>query len=247
MNTKSIRHTAAALLSAALAACAPVVTHGPRVEPGLFVGGTAGLLLTRDTALAPDVVTPQWVPYARYGLAGKPGGVAGSIALALGSAPESPVEADAYVQLPSPDAAWAFGAGVVASPALIMPYAQIGKSFGRGYEAYTTQAFMRRHDFNDRQVVLVESAPTVVRPRYWAPTLALRRRYGPRGVSLQVTGAFGSYEERGRDSGDTPRGTRSRPLRAVTTSVTAEVDVAGFVSDVLRVTRRPIPRDTPPR
>lgn len=229
----------------ALAGCAPVVTHGARVEPGLYVGATGGLLLTRDTARSPDAVTPQWVPFVRYGWAGKPGGVAGSIGLALGSAPESPVEADAYVQLPSGKPDWAYGGGVVASHALLMPYAQLGKSLSGGYEVYTTQAYVRRNDFNDRQVVLVESAPTVVRPRYWAPTLALRRRDGPLGVSLQVTGAFGRYEERVRDSENTPG--RSRPLRAVTASVAADVNVQGFVQDVLRVTRRPIPRDTVPR
>jgi hypothetical protein len=244
MLKETMRSAGAGLVAAALAACAPVLTHGPRVEPGLFVGGTGGLLLTRDTALAPDVVTPQWVPYARYGLAGKPGGVAGSLALAWGSSAESPVEADLYVQLPSGGSEWAYGAGVVASTALVMPYAQIGKTFGRGYEAYATQAFVRRNDFNDRQVYLVDYAPTVVRPRYWAPTVALRRREGALGVSLQVTGAFGRYEERVRDSGP---GTRSRPLRAVTASVTTDLDVGRFVREVLGVTRGVIPRDTVPR
>ena len=246
MLRESMRRMAPALLSAALAACAPVLTHGPRVEPGLFVGGTAGLLLTRDTALSPHVLTPQWVPYVRYGRAGKPGGVAGSLALAWGSSPQSPVEADAYVQLPSGDSKWAYGAGVVASPALLMPYGQIGKSVGGGYEVYTTQAFVRRNDFNDRQVVLVEAAATEVRPRYWAPSLALRRRSEGLGFSLQVTGAFGRYDERVRDSGSSPGETRSRPLRAVTTSLAADVDVAGLLQEVLRATRRPIPPDTLP-
>jgi len=235
---------ARALLVLALAGCAPVVTHGARVEPGLYVGATAGLLVTQDTARAPDVLAPQWVPFARYGLAGKPGGVAGSLGVALGSSPESPVEADAYLQLPTPAPEWAYGAGVVASRALAMPYVQVGKSFGRGYEAYATQAFVRRDDFNDRQIVLSEFTPTEVRPRYWASTVALRRRDGPVGLSLQVTGAFGRYEERVRDSGS---GTRSRPLRAVTASLAADVNVARFVHEVLGVTRRPIPRDAPPR
>jgi hypothetical protein len=247
MFRKPIRRMTGALLCAALAACAPVVTHGPRVEPGLFVGATGGLLLTRDTALSPDVVTPQWVPFVRYGRAGMPGGVAGSIALAWGSAPESPVEADAYVQLPSGGSEWAYGAGVVASPALLMPYGQIGKPVGRGYEVYTTQAFVRRNDFNDKRVVLVEAAATEVRPRYWAPSLALRRRSAGMGFSLQVTGAFGRYDERVRDAGSSPGETRSHRLRAVTTSLAADVDVAGFLDDVLRATRRPIPPDNPPR
>ena len=239
-----MRRALAGLLLGTLTGCSPVLTHGPRVEPGLFVGATAGLLLTRDTARAPDVLAPQWVPYARYGVGGKAGGVAGSLGVALGNSPESPVEADAYLQLPSPVPEWAYGAGVVGSRALAMPYAQVGKSFGRGYEAYATQAFVRRKDFNDRQIVLSEFTPTEVRPRYWASTIALRRRDGPVGVSLQVTGAFGRYEERVRDAGP---GTRTRPLRAVTTSLAADVDVARFARNVLGVTRRPIPRDYPPR
>lgn len=239
-----MRGALAALALGLLTACAPVLTHGPRVEPGLFVGGTAGLLLTQDSARSPDVVTPQWVPFARYGLVGKPGGVAGSLGLALGGSPESPVEADLYVQLPSGSSEWAYGAGVVTSTAVLMPYAQIGKPVGRGMEVYTTQAYVHRNDFNDRQAGLFESSETVVRPRYWAPSLALRAREGALGVSLQVTGAFGRYEEKVRDSGP---GTRSRPLRALTTSLTGELDVGVFMRDVLGITRRPIPRDTLPR
>jgi hypothetical protein len=65
-------------------------------------------------------------------------------------------------------------------------------------------------------------------------------------VGLQVTGAFGRYDDRAYDSARNGPVTRSRPLRAVTTSLTADVDVARLVRELLGITRRPIPRDTLP-
>lgn len=229
----------------ALAGCAPVVTHGARVEPGLYVGSTAGIIVAGDSSEAPDVVTPEWAPYARYGFVGRPGGMAGSIGVAVEPEAAFGLEGDAYLQLPSSDPRWAYGAGVMGSGNVVMPYVQLGRSFTRGYEAYTTQAWVHRRNFNDKNFGLDPSSR--VRPRYWAPTLALRRRDGALGLSLQVTGALGRFDETSYDSARGGMVTRSQPLRAVTTSVAADLDVARFVSDVLRVTRRPIPRDTPPR
>lgn len=229
----------------ALAGCAPVVTHGARVEPGLYVGGTAGIILSGDSAEAPDIVTPEWAPYARYGFVGRPGGFAGSIAVSVLADPSSWLEGDGYLQLPSRDPLWAYGAGVMASRDYVMPYAQLGRSFGRGYEAYTTQAWVHRTEFTNRDLGL-DPSEGQFRPRYWAPTLALRRRDGALAVGLQVTGAFGSYENTAYDSASAGPVTRTRPLRAVTTSVTADLDVARFIRDVLSITRRPITRDNPP-
>jgi hypothetical protein len=237
-----LRRALAAVLLA-LAACAPTVTHGARVEPGLFVGYTAGIVVAGDSAKAPDVVTPEWVPYARYGWAGRPGGFAGSLGVSL-LAPW--VAGDGYLQLPSRDPRWAYGAGAMAARGYVMPYAQLGRSFPRGYEAYTTQAWVHRSTFTDRDLGL-DPSDAQVRPRYWAPTLALRRRDGALGVGLQVTGAFGRYDITVYDSATNGPGRRTRPLRAVTTSLTADVDVARFVREVLGVTRRPVPHDSQPR
>lgn len=240
-----MRRALAGLLLA-LAGCAPVVTHGARVEPGLYFGSTAGIVVLGDSAKAPDVVNPEWVPYARYGFVGRPGGFAGSLALSLAPEVEKGVHADAYLQLPSADPQWAYGGGVMGAGRFVMPYVQLGRSFGRGYEAYTTQAWVHSTEFTDRDLGL-DPSEGQVRPRYWAPTLALRRRDGALAVGLQVTGAFGSYENTAYDSARAGPLTRTRPLRAVTTSVTADVDVARFIRDVLAVTRRPIPRDETPR
>ncbi len=233
---------ALAALALALVGCAPTVTHGARVEPGLYLGYTAGIVVAGDSAKAPDVVTPEWVPYARYGFVGRPGGFAGSVGVSL-LAPW--VEGDGYLQLPSADPRWAYGAGVMGARGYVMPYAQLGRSLGRGYEAYTTQAWVHRSRFTDRDLGL-DPSEGQVRPRYWAPTLALRRRDGALGVGLQVTGAFGRYDDRAYDSARNGPVTRSRPLRAVTTSLTADVDVARLVRELLGITRRPIPRDTLP-
>jgi hypothetical protein len=230
----------------ALAGCAPTVTHGARVEPGLYLGYTAGIIVAGDSAKAPDVVTPEWVPYVRYGFVGRPGGLAGSLALSMAPEVEPVVHADAYLQLPTPDPRWSYGGGVMGSEGFVMPYVQLGRSFGRGYEAYTTQAWVHRTEFTDRDLDL-DASEGQVRPRYWAPTLALRRRDGALAVGLLVTGVLGSYENTTYDSARAGPVTRTRPLRALTTSVTADVDVARFIRDVLSITRRPIPRDDPPR
>ncbi len=235
-----MRRALAGLLLA-LAGCAPTVTHGARVEPGLYLGYTGGIVVAGDSA--PDVVTPEWTPYVRYGFVGRPGGWAGSLGLAMVTDDEIAAEVDGYLQLPSRDPRWAYGAGMMGARGHVMPYAQLGRSFGRGYEAYTTQAWVHRSRFTDRDAGLDPSG-VQVRPRYWAPTLALRRRDGLLGVGLQVTGAFGRYEYTAYDSATNGPVTRTRPLRAVTTSLTADVDVALFVREVLGVTRRPIPRDT---
>jgi hypothetical protein len=241
-----LRRALAALPLALLNACAPVLTHGPRVEPGLYLGYTAGLTVAGDSLETPDVVTPEWLPYARYGFRGRPGGLAGSLALSPVPDVETTVQGDAYLQLPSRDPRWAYGAGVMGSRRFVMPYLQLGRRFSRGNEVYTTQAWVRRKDFMDTDI-FDESDTGEARPRYWAPTLALRRRDGATGLSLQVTGAFGRYDHRTYDSASAGPVTRSRPVRAVTTSVTADVDAARFIRDVLSVTRRPIPRDDPPR
>lgn len=240
-----MRRALAGLLLA-LAGCAPVVTHGARVEPGLYLGYTAGLTAMGDSLDAPDVVTPEWVPYARYGFVGRPGAVAGSLALSLAPDVVTGVQGDGYLQLPSPDPRWAYGAGIMGSRKFVMPYAQLGRSVGEGYEVYTTQAYVRRSDFTDIDV-FTERGAGEARPRYWAPTLAVRRRDGAVGLALQVTGAFGRYDRRMYDSASARDVTRSRPLRAVTTSLALDLDVALFVREVLGVTRRPIPRDTAPR
>jgi hypothetical protein len=235
------RGWAALLLLALGPACAPVLTHGPRVEPGLFLGSTLGLLIGQDTATAPDAVTPAWAPYVRYGFAGKPGGVAGSLALSVGNG----FDVDAYLQLPSRQE-WAYGGGVMASPAYVMPYVQAGQSFGRGYEVYTTQAYVHRTDFTDGNVALLDVGPNEVRPRYWAPSLALRRRQGALGASLEFTGAIGSYDQRPRGFGEGTSGqTTSRPLRALSASVTADVNLGQLLKDLAAITRRPIPRRPP--
>ena len=235
---------AAGLIAAALGACAPVLTHGPRVEPGLFVGSTAGILLSQDTAAAPDVLTPDWAPYVRYGLTGEPGDVAGSLAVTLDASSASSLAADLYVQLPSRALGWAYGGGVAASALYVMPYLQLGQSFGRGFEVYTTQAYVHRGDFTDKRGGLDGSA-VEVRPRYWAPTLAIRRRDGALGASLQLTGALGRFDERPFDGGaQSP--VKSRALRGMNTSLAADVDIGRLLRDLAAITRRPVPRPAPP-
>jgi hypothetical protein len=228
-----------------LGACAPAVLHGPRVEPGLHLGMSVGLPTLGDTATLPDAATPGWTPYVMYGFAGRPGGVAGSVALATGGHDGEGMEADVYVQLPSARPALAYGAGVVGSDAYVMPYAQLGRDLGLGYEVYTTQAVVRRWDFTTKRNSL-DASSTDVRPTYWAPAVALRRRERALAATLEVTGVLGRFDERTTDPVSGAEHTRTRPLRGVTVRVQADVDLGALLHDALAVTRRPVPRRTPP-
>ena len=239
-----MKSAAAAAALCVLGACAPVLTHGPRVEPGFFLGSTAGILVTRDTAAAPDVLTPDWAPYVRYGVRGEPDVFAGSLAVALDASSAPGVAADLYVQLPARNPDWAYGGGVMGSSSYVMPYVQLGRSFGRGFEVYTTQAYVRRGDFTEKQTGL-DGSGVEVRPRYWAPTLAIRRREGALGVSLQLTGALGRFDERPFEADELAPVT-SRALRGVTVSLAADADVGLLLREVAAITRQPILRPAPP-
>lgn len=232
---------------ALLGACAPAVLHGPRVEPGLRAGATAGLPLLRDTANGPDAVIPNWAPFVMYGLAGKSGGAAGSVSLSTGGRDGVGAQGDVYLQLPGADPARAYGVGVVGSNAYAMPYGQLGRDLGRGWEVYTTQALVWRWDYTDKRISL--DVPSVrARPRYWAPAVALRRRERVGALTVEVAGAFGSFRERTAGPADGRFGPAgpARPLRTVTVRFGSEIDVAALLGELAAVTRRPVPRDSPP-
>jgi len=238
-----VRAAAAGSLLALLGACAPVVTHGPRVEPGPHAGIAAGLLLAPESAGVPDAVTPELAPYVRYGWAARPGGFGASLALSLDPNAESRgVGVDAYLQGPSGGSALAYGAGVTRSAGVVMPYLQAGRDLGRGYELYTTQGYVHRTRFTEKHVGILEERTAQARPRYWAPSLAVRTRSGAVAASLQLTGAFGHYEERpGPDAGPVVR----RRLRAAAASVAGEVDLVRLVREGLGSPPRPAPPRRP--
>jgi hypothetical protein len=212
----------------------------------LFIGGTFGGIVASDTAAAPDVLTPNWTPYARYGARLGEGGWAGALAVAIAGNDGMGMEGDAYVQLPARDSVWVYGGGVVAATTYAMPYAQLGRSLGRDLEVYTTQGFVWRGDFGDKRQNL-DGDDADVRPRYWTSAVALRRRDRYGAVSVEVAGALGSFDERVEDpaTGATLRSQR-RPLRALTFRLAGEVDVMSVLRGVGAITAQPVPRRAPP-
>lgn len=177
-----------------MGACAPIVTHGPRVQGGTHVVVTAGAGLSPcDTVTCDLELLPQAALGIRTGRAAtatRPGfamGVNASINLISS-------ELDLYAQAPAGFTPLDAGAGVLLSAAHVMPYVQAGRTRENGSGFYTTQGFVwmarRQTDYAfldpGRQ-----GAPDELAPRYWAPSVAYRTG-GRRGVHLYVSGALGT-------------------------------------------------------
>jgi hypothetical protein len=235
-----------ALLLACASACAPVVTHSPRVDQGFSFFGTAGGA-TRlcDTLQCETQLVPQQGVGVRYGQAATASRPGVSAAVTFSTAVVSS-EIDVYLQAPTM-VGLDLGAGLLAAGTHDMPYVQVGRMREDGSGWYTTQG-----------VAFLSARPPLwtlggepsrgadeVEPRYWAPTVAYRTR-GRQGIHLYVTGAFGSARTvtYTADTLRTPS-TSTQPVRTV---------MMGMVFDVQPVrpryrippTRRPIPAVAPP-
>lgn len=217
-----------------MAACAPVVTHGPRVEPGVTFYGTAGGGSSLcDRPACDTFLTPQQGVGVRYGRAASASAPGWSAGLTVSNGGVSS-ELDLYVQAPA-SMAFDLGAGVLAAGSHGMPYVQAGRMKPDGSGWYTTQGFAFLASRPARWSTSLDGGPGEerVKPRYWAPAVAYRAR-GRYGVHFYLSGAFGTAEAtkyRGEEPGfDTVR----QPVRMVMT---------GVVFDVQPVRR---PRQAPP-
>jgi hypothetical protein len=224
-----------ALLLACAAACAPMVTHTPRVEEGLSIFGTAGGGRRLCDSVGCDTqLMPQQGLGVRYGQAATATRPGVSAAVTFSTAVVSS-ELDLYIQAPTA-VGLDVGLGVLTAFTHDMPYVQVGQIREDGSGWYTTQgyAFLSSRppqwtlDF-DRGIAADEVAP-----RYWAPTVAYRTRGRP-GVHVYLSGAFGSaktvvYSEE-------PQTTPRQPVRVL---------MMGIVFDFQPVPpRAPAPRSTP--
>ncbi|HET7232015.1 MAG TPA: hypothetical protein VFJ16_18560 [Longimicrobium sp.] len=186
-----------------LAACAPVVTHGPRVEPGAELVVTAGaprpFCGDRTNVECNAGLIPTWGAGLRYGITSRdPAGPALLAGLSVPVVDPVATEIDAYAQGPSPGA-WAWGGGALWSPRHLMPYAQVGRMpAGGGPGWYVTMAYA--HLYRDPSEAFDQTddgGDEMVRPpRYWAPGAAVRARRGGSHYILYAQGAFGSYRKR---------------------------------------------------
>jgi hypothetical protein len=183
-----VRRFAALLLLCAPAACAPIVTHGPRAERGLQLTATLGMPRELcDTSCLVELI-PQLGFGARVGRPAEGGRMGYSIGGTF-SASIFASEADLYLQAPTaPD--WAAGGGVLLSPMHVMPYVQLGRMGADGSGWYTTQGFAILAERNNFR--WSGEGSDLVSPRYWAPTVAYRFAHRGGAVHLYVSGAFGS-------------------------------------------------------
>jgi hypothetical protein len=206
---------ALALLLACTAACAPVVAHGPRVEEGFTVYGTAGGGRSLCERPACDAqLVPQHGFGVRYGRAATPSAPGWSAGLTASTALVSS-ELDLYVQAPG-SLALDVGAGVLAARTHAMPYVQAGHIKADGSGWYTTQGFALLASRSARWSTSLDGGPSEERvaPRYWAPTVAYRTR-GRYGVHVYVSGAFGTADARKYRGQEPGFHTVRQPVRAV--------------------------------
>lgn len=148
-------------IAAAVPACLPVVTHPPRVQPGIAVGVVAGYstvpVLEGEISTGESTVTPVTGPsnvFARAGWTPETSGVPVPLSLGVSLPITLPFatffpELDAYAQLsPSSSRTLAAGGGILLSPAYTTPYAQFGWDLDNEVTVYTTQsvAFFRGGD-----------------------------------------------------------------------------------------------------
>ncbi len=227
-----------ALLLACAAACAPMVTHTPRVEEGFSLFGTAGGGARLCDSLDCDTqLVPQQGLGVRYGQAATETRPGVSAAITFSTAIVSS-ELDLYIQAPT-TVGFDVGAGVLTSLTHDMPYVQVGRIREDGSGWYTTQGYAFLTSRPPEWTLEFDGSPTAdeVEPRYWAPTVAYRTR-GRAGVHLYLSGAFGSAKAVVY-SLDTPeeRTTTGQPVRVV---------MMGIVFDVQPVRPRPpAPRSSP--
>lgn len=226
------------LLMVCVGACAPVVTHGPRVQAGVTAMVTTGASRAPcDSACELDL-TPQVALGAVRGWEAsetRPGFTVGGN-LSLFSS-----DLDVYVQAPT---GWTgtlqAGAGALAGFAHMMPYVQLGRMRGDGSGWYTTQGFAWIFRRDARPGLIDDGSddeapgPDLVRPRYWAPTLAYRAP-GTTGISVYVSGAFGTAEAWRFDVEGDPRPAGRETIRHL---------MLGMVLDTRRVDAAPAPGTT---
>lgn len=186
----TIRRIAAVLLLCAPAACAPVVTHGPRPERGVQLFATGGLPYPLCDVECEVNLFNQMGLGARYGRPAENGklgySVGGTLSLGVVSS-----EADVYVQVPVlPE--WDTGAGILVS-SHVMPYIQLGQMRANGSGVYTTHGFVWMPERSDA-VWMDYETEAYVTPRYLSSTVAYRLARGRGAVHVYLSGALGTMD-----------------------------------------------------
>jgi len=237
----------------ALFACAPAVTHGPRVEPGLSITLTGGIPRTLCTTDCIAGVIPTMGAGARFGwVADAPGRASFQLGALVPLWDPVSLELDPFVQAPT-RSAWAFGAGSLVSPRHLVPYVEVGKMppGGEGWYLSLAHAWL----FADPTELLGSdpdgSEGGMARPpRYWAPGAGVRlvSEEGS-SVTFWANASFGSYVDREPTyfTGDPPQTVQTevrKPVRVLTIGASADVTSRAFRR--MRIPSRPQPPPPPP-
>ncbi|MBD0319281.1 MAG: hypothetical protein ICV87_03045 [Gemmatimonadetes bacterium] len=204
-----------------LAGCAPVITHGPRVEPGRSFGAVGGWRAGLcDSGCTAGLVPPIGL-YLNEGFTTREGsGPAYSLGVFVPVGILAPAaHLDLYVQAPAPpEQRSVYGGGLSASFGHLMPYVQAGSLAPDGRGWYTTQGVVLANYRPEPEVFLNGGRGTVfedVASVYWSPTLA----YQLSGASVFVSGAFGSEETVEYDPQGGYEASGHRPVRTLMVGV----------------------------
>ncbi|MDB4951902.1 MAG: hypothetical protein JWM27_4551 [Gemmatimonadetes bacterium] len=227
------RRRAVAALAAALcaAACAPVVTHGPRVEPGWAGVGTLGVALGHcdsragaESGRCPEALNPMFAVGASYGVAPKDSTRPAYSFTGLLPIPDlASLTADAYVQAPAPRGGTVYGGGAQVSPRAVMPYVQVGRVARGGSGWYTTQGVVfTAFSSLAGDIHPPETLGDGIYAVYWTPGVAYRWARLMGALHAYASGALGRYHARRYSGSDfTPDGTRT--LATLRVGMTVEI------------------------
>lgn len=239
----------------ALFACAPAVTHGPRVERGLALVATGGIPRTLCAADCTAGVIPTLGAGARYGwVPGDPARPSYQLGALVPVWDPVGFELDGFVQAPSRDA-WAYGAGSLVSSRHLVPYVEIGNLPAAGGEGWYL-SLARAWLFAD-PTRLVGSRPgegefgMAQPPRFWSPGGGVRLARDDGNLTFFANASLGSYVDREAryPSGDAtqPVGVDVRkPVRVLIVGLAADLAPRGFRRLRLPPSRPvPVPRPVP--
>jgi hypothetical protein len=150
-------------------------------------------------------------------------------------------ELDVYAQAPAPGM-FAAGAGALASPHHLMPYAQAGLSRPNGDGWFATAGYAWL--FADPRIMNLNARPRMLTPpRYWAPSIGFHGHLLGRNLTAYASGALGYYvePEDAQIPGDTAFTTTPvrRAVRMLVVGITAQTSL----DDVRAAFPFPFPRE----
>jgi hypothetical protein len=169
-------------------ACYPAVAHPTRVGSGFSVQTTLGMHVSRNhvqtTGADERLINPTFGINAALSVRDTTAGDEGiGVRLSIGTGFSSPIW-QAYVELPR-DRFGVYDAGVGvavhgSTPRIVMPYAQVGRQFGRNRSWYTQQGFAVASSKRENKSSVM-----------WIPTVAFSSGAGGGEASLFITGVVG--------------------------------------------------------